>query len=203
MALNDLSETRTLNTVTETAALQTVLWRNMIETPDGGGVFPDYPVSCKYASATYEVDENGHKVRIIEKNLNPHEIVFRPEELYPLYMLPITLGDGTQTVLGELLCDKVDEIIQARKLEDIISAHPAPQSILAGDSVTLSVRVDKNEIMRLSYSVSWYKNGSLIEGATSLELTDTPTEDSTYEAWITTSFGVSKSNPALVTLVTA
>lgn len=207
MALSEASITRTVRTVTETAALCTVLWRNLVETPNGGGVFPDYPVTCKYASATFEVDDEGRKIHILEQNIDVDEITLTPEELYPMYMTPMTVqvnGQPVDTVLGEFLCDQVDAIIKARKLGEILVSSPSSQQAVAGDTVYLTVRIDKEEVSRVDYTISWYKDGVVMPGATTEEISDVAgTVDATYQAWITTPFGIAKSQIATITIVPA
>lgn len=196
MALNEATKTKTLRTVTETAAVATVLWRNLREYPEGSGVFPEYPVTCKYATSVFEVDEQGNRLHIIEHNKDEVEFSLEPDELYPLYLLPLTVvieGQSVETNLGELLCERIDMLIRNRKLKKVIIASPASQTVLPGESVELNVRLNVNELINVDYTLSWYKDGILLEGVTAETFTVEVSVPTTYQAWVTTPFGIAKS----------
>lgn len=204
MALPEGAVQRTIQTVTETAATETVLYRTLVEIANDGGVFPNYPIRCKYATTTFEVDSEGNKVHIVEDGMNPHEFMLSQEEMYPLYMTPVTVdfgGTPTNVALGELICYLIDSIIKDRKLDSIIKAHPASQEVLQDGIAFLSIRLNTAELVRVDYTIAWYKDGVLMPDVTTAEIEVIVSATSEFQAWVTTPFGVTKSEIATLTVV--
>ena len=192
----------TFKTVTETAATATILGRTLIEEPNGGGVFPNYSVTCSYDSTTFEVDDQNNKIHVIAGGVDPHTFVLTPEELYPFYLIPVVAqvnGQSVTTVLGELLCSQVDNIIQNRKLREIIQANPTSQTVSSGDVVSLTVRVNHIALAYVNYSIAWYQDGVPLSDFTE-EIFMAVTETTSFQAKVTTPFGVAESDIAHITV---
>ena len=201
MALIEGSVEKTIRTVTETSAYETILYRQLIEGINSGGVFPDYPVKIKYATTVFEVNELNQKIGIVEQK-NPSEILLTLEEIYPLYLTPVTIQINNElvaTVLGDLLCNTVDNIIKQRKLNALIIAHPTSQEVLINSLVYLTVRSACS--LECVPVISWYKNGILIPNLITEEIEIQATETAEYQAWLTVPYGISKSNIATITIV--
>lgn len=61
-------------------------------------------------STTYELDADNKKVDIYEeKDLGP--IFLSPDQVMSLFTIPVTLKDGTQSYIGEVIANFADQII--------------------------------------------------------------------------------------------
>lgn len=70
-----------------------------------------YPVKIQPVKTTYILDDLGNKTSILQVENLP-SIELNQEQVLTLYTKNITVN-GTDTTLGELIANKIDNIIQA------------------------------------------------------------------------------------------
>ena len=143
-------------------------------------------------------------MHIIAQGVDPHTFTLSLSEMYSFYLIPVMATiDGTpvSTSLGELLCNQVDVIIQAKKLKEVIQANPPSQTVNSGDVVSLTIRLNQAALTYVSYSIAWLQDGVLTPDVTTEEISVQVTATTTFQAIVTTPFGVATSDIATITVV--
>jgi hypothetical protein len=113
MAIENAPEQIALNLKKEVAATSVVLGRLVQKNPETGAIEVIYPVTINYGFVTYELDAEGNKTDVYGAG-DMGSFRLPPEELQALWMIPVTLEDGTQTVLAEVIANATDAAIQSR-----------------------------------------------------------------------------------------
>ena len=105
MAIEHTPQTVTKTIKREIAATNLNLGRfvEMVE----GVPTPRYPVTIDYGFVDYLLDENGVKVGV-EAAGSLGSVSVPPDRVMDIWLTPVTLADGTQTVLAELISAKTD-----------------------------------------------------------------------------------------------
>jgi len=205
MSLSDNTQVQTISSITQTAATGTVLGRTLVVDPDNGGVFPSYSVTVSYSTSILQVDSNNAPIGIMQSGIDPQTFTLDLPQLYSLYMIPVVAlidGQSVNTTVGELLCDQVDLLIKEQQLGQVFTAMPTSQTISSGDTANLSISLNVLTLSYVNYSIAWLKNGSIIPDATGTTATSVVTATSTFQAQVTTPFGVALSDIATITVET-
>lgn len=113
------TETITIALETELTARTTFLRRIVQQDPDTGFYGAVYPIEVDSEEITYQVDADGNRVDIYDRRLMGN-FTLDPAEVYALWAEVVTLQDGSQVALGELIAGKIDAILEAR-------FYPAPE----------------------------------------------------------------------------
>lgn len=113
MAINEPIKEISLRLKKEITSKNTKLKRIVSKNEATGYYEPQYPIEIDIEAITYELDANDNKIDIYEYQ-ELGNVSLSGEEILSLWMEPITLADGTATVLGEVLATKIDQIIQAK-----------------------------------------------------------------------------------------
>jgi hypothetical protein len=97
----------------EIGATAVILGRMVQRNPETGAIEVVFPVTINFGFVTYELDADGNKTGIYESG-DMGSFQLEPAELYALWMTPVTLSDGTQTVLAEVISTSTDNAIRVR-----------------------------------------------------------------------------------------
>ena len=113
MAITKPTQTLTLSIKEEITSRDTHLMRIVQKNEQTGFYESQFPIRIFAESITYELDAEGNRIDIYDRrDLGSFDLT--AEDIGALWMEPITLQDGTVTVLGELLATKLDQVIGQR-----------------------------------------------------------------------------------------
>jgi hypothetical protein len=102
-----------LKLLTEYTSRNTILGRFVQRNPDTGFIESKYPVTVHAEQTTYEIDQDGNKLDIYEQfEIGQFELT--APEIMTLWTTPVTTQEGDTVMLGNLIADKIDAIIDAR-----------------------------------------------------------------------------------------
>lgn len=107
------AETVTLTLETELTARTTFLRRVVAQDPGTGFWIAHYPIEVDSEEITYRVDDQGNKLDIYDCKLMGN-FTLEPSEVAALWGEVVTLQEGSQLTLGELIAGKIDAILAAR-----------------------------------------------------------------------------------------
>lgn len=113
MAINDPIQTVTLRLKREVTSRNTKLMRTIVQDASTGYYTAQYPIEIDIEAVTYELDANDNKIDIYDHQFLGN-VSLTAEEIGALWLTPVTLQDGTATVLGELLAAKIDQLIAVK-----------------------------------------------------------------------------------------
>ena len=97
----------------EITSRDTRLMRLMTRNAQTGFLEPQYPIQITAESNTYELDANDNKLDLYDHR-ELGTISLTAPEIYALWTELVTLKDGTTHMLGNVLADKIDAILDAR-----------------------------------------------------------------------------------------
>lgn len=110
MALNDPIKEITLRLKRETTSKVTKLMRMVERDPETGQLVVRFPIDIEAEAITYELDASDVKTDIYEiEQLGRFSL--SDAEVMNLWTELVTLSDGSTKMLGNVLADKIDEIL--------------------------------------------------------------------------------------------
>jgi len=97
----------------EIASKETKMFRIIQLDKDTNTILSSYPISIWAESITYEVDDDGNKVDIYDRE-DMGVVTLSTEDVQGLWAEEVTLSDGTKAYLGNVIADKIDSILRVK-----------------------------------------------------------------------------------------
>lgn len=113
MSINEPIQEVTLRLKREVTSRNTKLMRTVSQDQETGFYTAQYPIEIDIEAITYELDAQDNKTGIYDHQFLGN-VSLTAEEIGALWATQLTLDDGTVTVLGLLLADRIDQIIAAK-----------------------------------------------------------------------------------------
>lgn len=113
MAIEKLTRTKQYVLKPEIASRVMLFFRHVVDNGDGT-ISKTYTAVIHPKKIEYELNELNEQIGIYEESNLP-EFEVSHEQLMTLFTVPVTLTDGTQTYVGEIISNFADQLI-AKKI---------------------------------------------------------------------------------------
>lgn len=166
MAISQTIETKTVCVIQETASDCISIRRYPEQNVATGKIDIKYSVDIEYSTKQYQGSSIEDRDELI-KNVSSDRMALTPEQTYAMFTTPVTLSDGTQTVLGELLASIADSMI-SKDAETKTRIQISPRLTIAENTLIENGSISKVIVTnpRSGTTYTW----SVVEGLASVTI---------------------------------